>query len=114
MVINKEALSDSFEVYDKETILEIIDLFFEEYPKRVKQLNTALQKHDAELLRTSAHSLKGVIAHFHAEEPHKLAKILEDKGAAQDLENSEQIKNTLLSQIEEMLKELKEIKKDYE
>ena len=114
MVINKAALKESFEVYDKETILEIIDLFYEEYPERVKQLNSALKEQDAELLRTSAHSLKGVIAHFHAEEPRKLAKDLEEKGAAKDFEGTEQIKNKLLNQIEEMLEELKEIKKEYE
>ena len=114
MVINKAALNESFEVYDKETILEIIELFYEEYPERVKQLNTALSEQDAELLRTSAHSLKGVISHFHAEEPRKLARELEEKGAANDFEEATQIKDKLLSKIEEMLEELKDIKKDYE
>ncbi|MGM0566138.1 MAG: Hpt domain-containing protein [Bacteroidota bacterium] len=114
MVIDKAALKESFEIYDKETILEIIELFFEEYPERVKQLNSALKEQDAELLRTSAHSLKGVIAHFHADEPRKLAKELEDKGAAKDLEGTEQVKDKLLNQIEQMLDELEQIKKDYE
>jgi len=56
MIIDKVALNDSFEIYDKETILEIIEIFFEEYPGRVKQLNTAIEKKDSALLRTSAHS----------------------------------------------------------
>ena len=89
MIIDKVALNDSFEIYDKETILEIIEIFFEEYPGRVKQLNTAIEKKDSALLRTSAHSWKGVISHFHAEEPRKLAKELEEKGAAKDFDNTE-------------------------
>ncbi len=114
MVIDKAALKESFEVYDKETILEIIEIFFDEYPGRVKQLNTAIEDQDSELLRTSAHSLKGVISHFYAEEPRNLAKELEKKGAAKDFEGTEQIKDKLLNQIEQMLEELGQIKKNYE
>ncbi|MDZ7775309.1 MAG: Hpt domain-containing protein [Bacteroidales bacterium] len=114
MVIDIASLKESFDLYDKETIIEIIDLFFEEYPERVKQLNKATETQDAELLRTSAHSLKGVISHFHAEKPRQLAKELEDKGAAQDFEAVEETKQALMEQIDQMLEELKEFKKEYQ
>lgn len=114
MVIDKASLKETFDVYDKETIIEIIDLFYEEYPARVKQLNKATETRDAELLRTSAHSLKGVISHFYAEKPRQLARELEEKGTSQDFEGVEQIKQDLLQQIEQMLEELKEIKKEYQ
>jgi len=113
MVINKVALNKSFEICDKETIREIIDLFFEDYPERVNQLTTALNKHDSELLHSSAQGLKSVLAYFHADEPRKLAKELEEKGAANDFEGTTQIKDNLLIKIEEMLEELKDIKKEY-
>jgi len=114
MAINQELLRETFDIYDKETIIEIINIFFEEYPERIEALNEATSNKDSEKLRTTAHGLKGVISHFHAEEARGLAKQLEEKGMEGDFEDVEDIKTKLFEQMDEMIVELKEIKKNYE
>lgn len=114
MEIDKEALQKSFKLYDKDVIVEIIDLFFEEYPERVKSLEEAINQKDYDLLKTTAHSLKGVISHFHAEEPRSLAKELEDKGTNHDMTGVESVFRQLKEKADKMLEELKEIKKEYQ
>ncbi len=114
MAINKELLQETFDIYDNETIVEIINIFFEEHPDRIKALDEATSNKDSELLRTTAHGLKGVISHFHAEEARSLAKKLEDKGAEGDFSGTEEIKEKLFHELDEMMEELKEIKKKYQ
>lgn len=113
MEIDKAALQESFKAYDKEVIVEIIDLFFEEYPERLKSIEEAIRQQDAETLRTTAHSLKGVIAHFHAEEAHSLAKALEDKGTNETFEGTDEILSQLKEKINHIEEELKKIKEEY-
>ena len=114
MEIDKEALQKSFKLYDKDVIVEIIDLFFEEYPERIKSLEEAISQKDHELLKTTAHSIKGVVSHFHAEGPRSLAKDLEEKGTNQDMTGVESIFGQLKEKADKMLEELEEIKKEYQ
>lgn len=114
MEIDKAAFQESFKVYDNEVIVEIIDLFFEEYPERLKSLEEAIRQHDAETLRTTAHGLKGVIAHFHADEAHSLAKNLESKGASKTMKETDKILDQLKEKTDRIAEELKEIKKEYQ
>lgn len=113
MIINKESLYESFRVYDNETIVEIIDIFFEEYPDRKDLIRKAIDEYDSELLRTTAHGLKGVISHFHAEEPRILALKLEEKGANKDFDQVEEINYQLFQSLEIFIDELNEIREYY-
>ena len=114
MAINREKLQESFQIYDKEIVVEIIDLFFEEYPERVEALDKATSTYDSELLRDTAHGLKGVISHFHAEQARKLSQRLEEMGASESFDGAEETKKALFAELKEMVEELKEIKKAYQ
>ena len=114
MEIDKGALQESFKLYDKEVIVEIIDLFFEEYPERIESLKNAIRQKNYDELKSTAHGLKGVISHFHAEDARALAKSLEDMGANQDMTEAEPTFNKLKEKTSNMLEELKEIKKEYQ
>jgi HPt (histidine-containing phosphotransfer) domain-containing protein len=114
MAINKELLQETFDIYDNETIVEIINIFFEEHPGRIKALDEATNNKDSELLRTTAHGLKGVISHFHAEEARNLAKKLEDKGTEGNFNGTDEIKEKLYRELDKMMEELEEIKKNYQ
>ncbi len=114
MEIDKGALQESFKLYDKEVIIEIIDLFFEEYPERMESLQSAIEKQSYDELKSTAHGLKGVVSHFHAEEVRALAKSLEDMGTNQDMSDAESTFKQLKEKTANMLEELKEIKKEYQ
>lgn len=114
MIINKSTLDQNFKVYDKEVVAEIIDIFFDEYPERIANLEKAINEEDFDSLKTVAHGIKGIIANFHAEEPRELAKQLEHKGADKDISDTPAILEKLKDKTEQMMEELKQIKKEYQ
>ncbi|MCF8302160.1 MAG: Hpt domain-containing protein [Bacteroidales bacterium] len=77
-MIDKEKFTNYYKAFDKEVVLEIINMFIEEYPERFEKLRRNIEDNDFENLQFNAHSLKGVIANFTYTEPHQLAKELED------------------------------------
>ncbi len=113
MIIDKDALIKSFEAYTPDIVGEIIDIFLEEYPEKMSSLEESLDKKDTELLRTTAHGFKGVLAHFSAEKPWSLTKELEIKGQNKDFDNVDEIIARLKVDTEAMIEELKEIKEQY-
>ena len=63
-MIDRQKLDQNFQYFDKETIIEIIDIFFEEYPERVEKIRKNIQDGDFNQLKFNTHSLKGVIVNF--------------------------------------------------
>jgi HPt (histidine-containing phosphotransfer) domain-containing protein len=113
MIIDKEAMIKSFEAYTPDIVGEIIDIFILEYPERIDNLEKSLANQDAELLRTTAHAYKGVLAHFSADSPWTLAKQLELKGKENDFSGTEEMLSQLKSDSEQMLDELFDIKEEH-
>lgn len=65
---------------DQELLKEIADLFLEDAPGLVDGIRAAIEKKDPEALQRAAHSLKGSVANFGAEETVALAFQLEQMG----------------------------------
>lgn len=63
-MIDRQKLNQNFQYFDKETIIEIIDIFFSEYPERVEKIQKNVVDKDFNQLKFNAHSLKGVVANF--------------------------------------------------
>ena len=63
-MIDRQKLNQNFQYFDKETIIEIINIFFEEYPVRVEKIRKNIEDGDFIQLKFNAHSMKGVIANF--------------------------------------------------
>jgi HPt (histidine-containing phosphotransfer) domain-containing protein len=63
-MIDREKLNQNFQYFDKETIIEIIDIFFDEYPQRIEKIKSNIEEADFVQLKFNAHSLKGVVANF--------------------------------------------------
>jgi CheY-like chemotaxis protein len=63
-------------------ILEVIEVFNEDAPKLLRDLQQALTTHDADLFRRAAHSLKSNSAEFGAMKLSEMAKELEIMGKA--------------------------------
>lgn len=63
-MINEKNFRDHFSHFDKDIVVEIIDIFLEEYDDRIDKIASFIKKHDLESLRKAAHAFKGVIANF--------------------------------------------------
>jgi HPt (histidine-containing phosphotransfer) domain-containing protein len=70
---------------DRELLTELIAIFLEDCPKRLQELDHAVKEDNASGVRQAAHSLKGMVAGFHASSAHGLAAEMEGLGKAGDL-----------------------------
>jgi HPt (histidine-containing phosphotransfer) domain-containing protein len=113
-MIDKEKFLENFQYFDNEVILEIINIFIDEYPERMEILRKNIDEKDFDQLKFNAHSLKGVVANFVAPEVQELARQLEMKGAGQDLSDVEKLFAELQEKTGILVEELEEIKKEYE
>jgi HPt (histidine-containing phosphotransfer) domain-containing protein len=66
-MINEKKFADTYVHFDKETVVEIIDIFIEEYEERIGKISQQIENRDFENLQKSAHAFKGVIANFEME-----------------------------------------------
>jgi len=113
-VIDKTVFLDTFQYFDKPIVIEIIDIFISEHPERMKKIEKAIREKDFTALKFDAHSLKGVIANFIAEEPFQLAKELEMKGVEEDGSNLEELFNALKTASQALLEDLKKLRPEFE
>ncbi|MGC8864699.1 MAG: Hpt domain-containing protein [Bacteroidales bacterium] len=112
-MIDKTTFTAMYENFDKEVVVEIIDIFIKEYPERIAQLEQDIQSGDLESLYKHAHSLKGVIANFYDEEARQLALALETKGKTQDPSGAPELLAQLKTACELLLTELKALRSSY-
>ncbi len=113
-MIDKKQFMDNFQYFDNEVILEIINIFIDEYPERMETLRKNIADKDFDQLKFNAHSLKGVVANFVAPEVQELARQLELKGAHKDLTGAEDIYRELKEKADIVVEELNELKKNFE
>ena len=111
-MIDRQKFNETFGQFDKQTVVEIIDIFLSEYAGRFEKLRKNVAGRDFEQLKFSAHSLKGVIANFMDPVTIELSKQLDDmaknhlqSGLDQVYEDLE--RNTLL-----LLEEMKKIRQE--
>jgi chemotaxis protein histidine kinase CheA len=81
-MINKQLFIDTFKVFDREVIVEIINIFFEEYPLRIEKMEKNMAELDYKGLAFNAHSLKGVVSNFSAPALVELAREVEKMSSA--------------------------------
>jgi HPt (histidine-containing phosphotransfer) domain-containing protein len=113
-MIDKKQFLENFQYFDNEVVLEIINIFIDEYPERMETLKKNIDEKDFEQLKFNAHSLKGVVANFVAPEVQELARQLELKGASNELSGAESIYKELHEKADLVIEELKELKKNFE
>ncbi|MDR3708790.1 MAG: response regulator [Capsulimonadaceae bacterium] len=75
---------------DHELILELIELFFEQSPALMAEIQTAIEKNDTNQLYKSAHSLKGSAANFSATAAYEAALRLEMIGRGGDMAEADE------------------------
>lgn len=114
MVINKEQFQENFKFFDKEIIVEIIDLFIGEFDERMKNLKENIDTLDRKSLAFHAHSIKGVISNFVADVPRELARQLEENAKQSPPSELLEIYHKLYKSTAQLIEELKAIREIYE
>jgi HPt (histidine-containing phosphotransfer) domain-containing protein len=109
-MIDHVRFNENFQYFDKEIIIEIIDIFISEFDMRFSNLNENVAARDFDKLKFNAHGIKGVIANFMDPDTIELSKRL-DEMAKNRIENG--LEKTLAdfeNSAKLLLEELKQMK----
>ncbi len=112
-MIDKKQFLENFQYFDNEVVLEIINIFIDEYPERMATLRKNIDEKDFDQLKFNAHSLKGVVANFVAPDVQELARKLEMKGFDKDMKDVEMLYNELKQKAGWVVEELEVLKDNF-
>jgi two-component system sensor histidine kinase/response regulator len=112
-IVNRNLFIDNFHYFDKEVTLEILDMFFTEYPERLEKLKRYIASGDLESTRITAHSLKGVISNFSAPSVVEVIRKIEEDSRNQKAENLPLLLQEFTNVGGKMIEELKSIREEY-
>jgi two-component system sensor histidine kinase/response regulator len=73
---------------DMELLREVVGLFLDDYPNSLEMIREAVVRGDQSSLERHAHSLKGSVSTFGAQEAFEAAQALEKQGRTGDLEHA--------------------------
>ncbi len=112
-MINRAEFDESYANFDKEDVVEIIDLFINEYPGKMQALEDAILKLDFDKIFLKGLHLKHIVANFLDNEARSLAYEFEHKGKYKDASDLMDDYYKLKHAIEGLVEELTEIRKAY-
>lgn len=92
---------------DHALLAELIGIFLEDCPRRLRELEQAVKESNAVGIRQAAHSLKGMVACFSTRSAHGLANEMEGLGKAGDLSKTSDLLATLLLEFARVMNHLK-------
>jgi HPt (histidine-containing phosphotransfer) domain-containing protein len=111
-MIDRQKFKDAFQYYDKEAILNIIDLFEKGLPDRFEKINKNITDNDFDALAFNAHSLKSVTALFMDPEQAALLINLEEMALSKKNSGLHELYTKVKSSTEGLLKDLNIIRQD--
>jgi len=97
---------------DEELIADVIRLYLEDYPMRMRAIGAAIRARDAGRLRSEAHALKGSAGALSAARVAEAARVLETIGQAGDLGSAEQRFAVLVAEAEQLAAVLRQLQTD--
>lgn len=93
---------------DSELLFELVEIFFEEYPKLIAGIKSSLESKSYVELRRFAHTLKGCLRYFGKTQAGKLSSQLETMGREKKIESASKLFADLQSELTALLPELRE------
>lgn len=66
-MINEGKFAETYIHFDRETVVEIIDIFIDEYDERIEKISQNLAAKNPIELQKNIHAFKGVISNFETE-----------------------------------------------
>jgi two-component system, sensor histidine kinase and response regulator len=97
----REAVGDSSEL-----LLELIDIFFGEYPKLMAGIQSSLESESSSELQRFAHTLKGALRYFGTTQAGELAFELEEMGRDAEIERGAEVYGKLQIEMNALVPEL--------
>lgn len=91
---------------DRSLLREILELFREDSPALLERLGRAISSQDAELLWSTAHTLKGAISNFAAGTAFELAQDLESLGSSRDFVAARSAHEKLVAELRRLDRDL--------
>ena len=80
---------------DKDLLVELLDIFMEDYQGKRKQLQAAIENKDFEQLKGVAHSLKGASGNISAKKLRESFLQLEEMGKSGDVSDGAEVLQTI-------------------
>jgi len=99
---------------DWELLLELLEIFQEDYQDKRNQLTQVISAGDFEQIRNIAHSLKGAAGNISATEFHNGFFEMEQAATDEEMERIQQVMARLDGQFPELKKCIAKIKDDYQ
>jgi hypothetical protein len=109
-MIDRVKFKENFQYFEKEVVIEIIDIFESEYQERFMNLDKNMKERDFEKLKFNAHSLKGVVANFMDPVSIELSRKLDEAAKFKTEAGLDEIYSDLKNSCKSLLGELKSIK----
>jgi len=109
-VFDKEEALKMFEG-EKEFLKELAGIFINDAPEHMSEIEEAVHSRNSEALDKSAHKLKGAAANFGKNVTTDTAFKLETMGKENKLDGIEEVYDTLVKDIEQMMNALAEFVK---
>lgn len=95
---------------DKELMLELFDIFIEDYQGKRRALTGAVEKNDCDEVRSIAHSVKGASGNISAKYVREICLNLEMMGKDGNLSGAKELLVKLDEEYTRMVKRIEEIK----
>lgn len=111
-MIDRKKFDENFQYFDKEIIIEIIDIFFSEFDERFEKLSKNVSDRDFVQLKFNAHSLKGVIANFMDPVTIDLSRKLDEVAKNQESAGLDDLYRDLFENTKKLYQELTVIKRE--
>lgn len=92
---------------------ELIEIFLEEYPTMMLEIQEAVAAKNAQQLKSAAHALKGSVSNFCAKGAVDASRRLEQKGAVADFSNAEKDFQILVQEMENVKTALHHLMEDF-
>lgn len=130
-MIDREQFKQRYRDFDKDLVLDILDLFINDYNEKISRLSKDLSGHQPEALKNDAHALKGIIGNIDTSSPafeyitqledlaqQLIEAIPNDKGMTPETEKAKYDEMMRLFMLfkntsHQLLNDAKELKKDY-
>ncbi len=111
-MIDRQKFNENFQYFEKDIIVEIIDIFESEYDERFTSLRDNIVQRDFNKLKFNAHSLKGVIANFMDPVTIDLSRRLDEKAKNKEEAGLDGLFEELKSKSDELRVALQTIKSE--
>jgi HPt (histidine-containing phosphotransfer) domain-containing protein len=109
-MIDRTKFNENFQYFDKEVVIEIIDIFVSEYDERFSNLDKNIRERDFDKLKFNAHSLKGVVANFMDPVTIDLTRRLDEAAKYREEKGLDDLYTQLRQASENLLSELKQFR----